>query len=298
MSLDVLRQAVDELRQTWPNSLPAIQVTGNGEPLMHSDAIEAITYPAEKGFNVGLTTNGVLLNKKATEAFCRAGVGMINVSLDAATPETYAIVRPTRFGNVNFHSRVVRNIQDAVAVRDRLRLNGIATPTEIMITMIVRPLSESEKESFVKLGADVGVDKISFRPINSTAGLTPLPNQIEHEVSTNPAGVITHVDGQRRWACHFPFKRMNFSIGEGGAIRVTYCPHGWDQPGFDVGNYPATSLKGLWEGGKFEEIRQAHLLGNIDPNSPCASCIDWHIVTRTGQSQATYAEIIASQKGS
>lgn len=124
------------------------------------------------GLNVGLTTNGTLLTPSLVEKFCLAGVRLVNISLDAATGETYGIVRPERHKRVNYFNRVIENICKAVEIRNKIK-KLYDTPTKFMITMIIRPESAHEEEAFVELGKQLGVDKVSYRPLNTTAGLTP-----------------------------------------------------------------------------------------------------------------------------
>lgn len=50
----------------------ALTVTGGGEPLLHKDINEVISYSYSIGINVGLVTNGVFLkNLKETPSWCR-----------------------------------------------------------------------------------------------------------------------------------------------------------------------------------------------------------------------------------
>lgn len=59
-----------------------------GEPLLHPEIKEIISYSAELMDDVSLTTNGVLLPEKA-EQLSEAGLDRVNVSLDAKDQETY-----------------------------------------------------------------------------------------------------------------------------------------------------------------------------------------------------------------
>jgi len=59
-----------------------------GEPLLHPEIENIIEYSSDLMDDVSLTTNGVLLERKA-EKLRDAGLNRVNVSLDVMDPETY-----------------------------------------------------------------------------------------------------------------------------------------------------------------------------------------------------------------
>lgn len=285
-----LKRAYQEIASVWLPTKPGLQISADGEPLLHPGAIEAICYPAkELGLDVGLTTNGTLLTRSKAEIMCLSGVSLINISLDAASPETYGIVRPERQRRVNYFSVVVSNIEEAVKVRNRLAESQVIK-TQFMITMIVRKETAHEEEAFIELGKRLGVDKVSYRPLNTTAGLTPFTAGNAHGVELDNQGVVIQVDGITRHPCHFPFTRFSLTVAEEG-LKFVYCPHAWDRSDADIGVYPSDgSIKDLWKSARLEEIREAHLKNKFLPGSLCANCADWRFVT--GSDQITYADII------
>jgi MoaA/NifB/PqqE/SkfB family radical SAM enzyme len=106
---------VEELKTVSP--APAIFFGGLGEPLMHPDIVEMVA--AAKSFSptVELITNGTLLDVTMSNRLMDAGLDMLWVSLDGATPESYADVRlgaalPKVLRNLaDFHEeRLARNM--------------------------------------------------------------------------------------------------------------------------------------------------------------------------------------------
>ncbi|MBI4058776.1 radical SAM protein [Candidatus Microgenomates bacterium] len=292
----LLKKAFTEIAETW-DPKPSLQISADGEPLLHPQAKGLLTYAAgELGFNVGLTTNGILLKEKLVADLCRAGVKLINISLDAATAETYGVVRPERYHHINYFKAVTDNIAKAVEARNKLSENQQIN-TEFMITMIVRQQSQDEQQDFVELGKKLGVDKVSFRPLNSTAGLTPNFNEVlsEDEIVKDQEGVVRKVNGLNRYPCIFPFTRFSLTGGTAGSLKFVYCPHAWDRDEADIGYYPQDgSLKDLWNSALLNSIREAHLTGNFNLNSLCAACPDWRMVA--GKDTITYANIVAGKK--
>lgn len=288
---DYLKEALGEIATSWQTK-PSLQISADGEPLLHPKAIEVISYPArELGLDVGLTTNGTLLFPKIVERLCQAGVRLVNVSLDAAGSETYGIVRPERYRRVNYFSQVVENVRQGVRIRDKLR-ELMDVPTQFMLTMIMREETKGEEKAFIELGKNLGVDKVSYRPLNTTAGLTPFTVGNSREVKLNKDGTVVAVGGVPRHPCHFPFTRFSLTVAQDG-LKFVYCPHAWDRSDADIGVYPRDgSIRELWESARIEEIRRAHLENKFVPGSLCANCVDWRLVT--GNDQVTYADIVKS----
>ncbi len=66
---------------------------GFGEPLFHPRIHEMVASAKQQGANVELVTNGTLLNEEKTGDLIAAGLDRLWISLDGATPESYADVR-------------------------------------------------------------------------------------------------------------------------------------------------------------------------------------------------------------
>lgn len=74
-------------------SQPAIFFGGLGEPLFHPRTIEWVAAAKAAGSSVELITNGTTLTEKRSKQLIEAGLDMLWVSIDGATPESYSDVR-------------------------------------------------------------------------------------------------------------------------------------------------------------------------------------------------------------
>ena len=72
---------------------PSIFLGGLGEPLSHPHIVEMINELKLAGSYVELITNGTLLKEDLSKQLIHAGLDMLWVSLDGATPESYKDVR-------------------------------------------------------------------------------------------------------------------------------------------------------------------------------------------------------------
>lgn len=91
MSSATFARIVEGLRSFSPP--PTVFFGGLGEPLSHPDIVEMVGQAKALGSSVELITNGTLLTKDLSEQLIEAGLDCLWVSLDGATPESYADVR-------------------------------------------------------------------------------------------------------------------------------------------------------------------------------------------------------------
>lgn len=82
---------LESVQQLSP--VPTIFFGGLGEPLFHKHTVEWIARAKAIGAQVELITNGTMLTEKRSRALIDAGLDVIWVSIDGATPESYADVR-------------------------------------------------------------------------------------------------------------------------------------------------------------------------------------------------------------
>ncbi len=98
----------------------SIKFTG-GEPLMRDDLEEIISSMPEN-IDISLTTNGILLEKRA-KSLAEAGLDRVNISLDSLNPETYGKITGCREGDLQ---KVIEGIDAALEAGLRpIKLNVV-----------------------------------------------------------------------------------------------------------------------------------------------------------------------------
>lgn len=75
------------------DSIPSVYFGGIGEPLFHPKTVEWVARVKELGAKVELITNGTTLTEKKSRELVDSGLDILWVSMDGASPETYADVR-------------------------------------------------------------------------------------------------------------------------------------------------------------------------------------------------------------
>lgn len=132
---------------------------GHGEPLANPhlpeilSAMAAVIDPRAQGYVI---TNGVFL-AKYLEALLRSRISTFNISLNAATAKTHDIVMGLGDGSFDL---VIENIRNAIALR-----NSTRPDIRVAISMVLTADNIHEAADFVKLGNDLGVDKIYLRTL-------------------------------------------------------------------------------------------------------------------------------------
>ncbi len=91
MTEKTFEQFLAGLKELSP--LPSVYFGGIGEPLFHPKTIEWIARVKQLGVKVELITNGTILNEKIARRLIDVGLDVLWVSIDGASPETYADVR-------------------------------------------------------------------------------------------------------------------------------------------------------------------------------------------------------------
>jgi MoaA/NifB/PqqE/SkfB family radical SAM enzyme len=152
LSMPLFRRIVDALP-----GLRTLTLQGLGEPLLCPDLPAMVEYAAARGIRAGFNTNGTLLVRRTAERLVRAGLAWLHVSIDGATPETYAGIRDgAELG------RVQENVRGLVDVTRRL---GVGTPdTSIVFVAMRRNLAELP--DVVRLTAACGVRKLRVQNLS------------------------------------------------------------------------------------------------------------------------------------
>ena len=91
MSEETFEAILASLRELDP--IPSVYFGGIGEPLFHPKTIDWIAEVKALGVKVELITNGTILTEKKSQQLIDSGLDVLWVSIDGASPETYADVR-------------------------------------------------------------------------------------------------------------------------------------------------------------------------------------------------------------
>ena len=136
----------------------SVLVTGSGDPFGSKhfrNLLKRLNSGEFPNLRIDLISNGQLLDARAwTELGLKNRVRRVEISIDAAQADTYAIVR--RGGTFD---RLLKNL---AFLRDMRRTGQIK---RLQYSMVVQTLNYKEMPAFVRLGEEYAADVISFNMI-------------------------------------------------------------------------------------------------------------------------------------
>jgi MoaA/NifB/PqqE/SkfB family radical SAM enzyme len=136
---------------------------GIGEPLLNRQLPEIITAAKGRGAHVLFNTNGLLLRPPLTEPLVLSGLDELRVSIDAASPETYKLVR-----GANGFDRIVRNVRRFADTKAMLE----STTPRVSLWITGLRSNVLELPALVRLASEIGVAEVYLqRLVYSERGL-------------------------------------------------------------------------------------------------------------------------------
>jgi radical SAM protein with 4Fe4S-binding SPASM domain len=152
MDPEVMKRTLREMAECGVKS---VMFAGEGEPSMHRDICEFISYAKSQGLDVALATNGVLFDQEKLEKTLPS-LSWVRFSVDAGTPQTYKKIH--RGGSKDF-DKVLANLRDAVAIKKKDNL-----PVIIGVQLLLIPDNLDDLVPFVKIFKEIGVDNVQIKP--------------------------------------------------------------------------------------------------------------------------------------
>ena len=92
LGLEEWKSIVDDIYRWLGSDEVRIKIAG-GEPSVKKFFYELMSYIKEKGFYLGVTTNGTLFSESDIKFLCDIGLNEINISLDTLRRDRYEVIR-------------------------------------------------------------------------------------------------------------------------------------------------------------------------------------------------------------
>jgi MoaA/NifB/PqqE/SkfB family radical SAM enzyme len=234
------------------------------EPLLHPKLVDFIRLCRQQGVpSIHLTTNGQLLDENMGTALLAAGLTSIDISIDAATPETYLKVRGAKL------SRVETNISNLLRLRDRLKISCKIRTSFVRNQDVSYEEEQQFREHWLERVDGVFILNLAEYQANNVH-LQSTNSNIESSLQY----YLTKAQG--RWTCLFPFVEMAV-LPDG---RIYYCIETLFRLGFDrdiesLGDYHQQTLQDIWQGQLFNQLRTDLILDRLDKRTACKDCEMW-----------------------
>ncbi len=289
MSWELFTSLIDQ----YPN-IARVVLHGIGEPMLVKDIARRVQYLKDRNIYVLFNTNGTLLNNANGRALIDAGLDELRVSLDAAEPNTYEMVRGKDF----FH-KIVANVGNFTKMQQEL--NAPKPRVSLWLTGLRETVDQLPR--FVRLSHSIGVFEVYLQrlvffddpmSIESLARAesalfehtTEREEQLirEAEDVAKELGVMFSASGavdpgesirmQRTdnpWSlCRRPWSLM-YITANGRVLPCCIAPFSMKgYSSFTLGDATQQSLREIWNGPEYQQFREGLLTSA--PPAACSNC--------------------------
>jgi MoaA/NifB/PqqE/SkfB family radical SAM enzyme len=282
---------------------PLVFLGGLGEPLMHPQLPDMIARAKALGSRVELITNGTLLTERLSHQLVAAGLDMLWVSLDGASPESYADVRL---------GASLPKVLDNLKQFNRARSKGHRPIPEIGIAFVAMQRNIHDLPELMRLGKKLRVTRLSVSnvlPYTEAMCQERLYDRVLNNIDfypspwlrrlslpkMNPGGVLGQVLSQvmdQGWNIEFAGNNLGMTNDTCPFIENGTMAIGWDGGAspclpllhshisywgnrhyfshqYIIGNVAERSLRELWEAPDHQTYR--HKVQGYE-FAPCTSC--------------------------
>lgn len=227
-----------------------LRISGGGEPMLHPKGTELLCYAKSVGCKIGLITNGSKFTDESSRALLTSGVDMIEFSVDARDPATYAVVRK----GLKWE-KLLANARRMIDLRNELKSSSKIVASGVNQDGV-------DIDAVEKFWMDFGVDNFIKRKFLTWGTNTTL----DASRSADPTPYLE----TNEVPCPFIFERLN--IDSRGNVMV--C--GYDiAANTSMGMVTETSIKSIWHGEGFRHYREMHLANRGHEIEMCHTCPDW-----------------------
>ena len=168
-------------------TLPTVYFGGIGEPLFHPRTTTWIRQVKELGARVELISNGTTLTAKNSRKLIDAGLDMLWVSLDGATPESYADIR--------LGAELPRVLENLDRFR-KMRKGAHFPQPEMGIAFVAMKRNIDQLPALLKLGVQLGIKHFSVsnvQPVNAAMQDDRLYVETMRSLSYLPHSQVPHL---------------------------------------------------------------------------------------------------------
>ncbi len=240
MDIQLFEKVVDELSIAFNN--PYIGLHYAGESLLHPEFLDMLAYACSKRScfrNIGFNTNGMLLTDEIVDALVKFEIGWVTISLDG-------------IGEVN----------------DKLR---IGSKYKIIEANILNLLRKRESKPFPKVALNLTVSAQKEKEIMEFKAFWM---QYVDNITVNPCHnenlqliSATEKTSNKDYICLEPFRFMGI-LWNGNVVP---CCGDWNGTNI-LGNVKNATIKEVWRGKKFRNLRYACIKNDFPEDSLCAKC--------------------------
>lgn len=251
MREDIFRSIVDQC----VDRCHGIRFIGWGEPLLHPQIMEFISYATENDILTHINTNASRLDMSKAEALVDAGLSSIKFSFQGIDRDSYKKMRKT-----DFFDGMIKAIERMNTARGHRKFPYIAASTST--TDETKEEIESFKEKLEPIVDSLSIGKTIFGFMDLTAArLTPQEKEMIEGLVEIEEKTLKHPD-----PCPEVYDKL--TIQWDGTVRVCCNDHSGET---NLGNVRTSALEDIWVHPVLTHYRER--LANKEYSGPlCTTC--------------------------
>ncbi len=222
-----------------------MMLIGLGEPFLDRKIFDRIEYCDRHRISTLLSTNGTLLDEKASARLLETPLEHVTLSFDGSTKESFEYYRKgARFEKVrdNF-------VRFARMKKER------GAKVQVVVQMVRMERNADEVDDFVRFWSAVpGVDQVRIKEDET--------NLLQPEAG--------HAGEDWKHPCHYLWRGPMYVKYNGDAYP---CCQSYMLDGAPVGNVGQESLTSIWNSERMQEMRRLHLTGRSGEIDVCSRCL-------------------------
>jgi len=266
---------------------------GIGEPLLNQALCRMIANLKKRSVFVLFNSNGILLDEIRQNAIIDSGLDELRISLDAASPDGYEIIRSSN----KFH-RIVQNLR---AFR-KLQKNCRTVTPKLSIWFLGTTENIAELPDLLRLAADIEIEEVHLQRLvyfqdhegygvarhektlrgsndgalelidNSRLLAKQLGIRFNASGLTNPLeSVRTDSAVKRPWSSCYRPQTLMYITANGNVLPCCISPFSTvDHSSIILGNVFESSLEEIWSGPKYTNFRKQRQTD--EPPNCCRGC--------------------------
>ena len=239
MPMDLFKKVVDECVS---NGINKFNLNFYNEPFLDPMIFDRIEYLRLKSVRTQLFSNGSVLDDDKIDKIIKSGLNDIKFSVDGFKKETYEKIRK----GLNYE-KTVSNILKLIERKKELK-----SPSPCVAVVFVRSVNnEGEQEDFKKFWFGKA-DKIII------------------SFDDNRNDTSTH-DFKNKPAVAYPCRRLWKELVVMSNGKAALCCVDFDGSVI-LGDFNSQSFMEIWNGAKFEKIREKHLMYKANEIPLCKKC--------------------------
>lgn len=157
ISFELFKQLIKDFKKS---QVKRIILGGQGEPFCYPKLFLVIELAKRSGIQVALITGGFFLNPDNIKKIVDLKVDSLDVSLQAATTETYKKIHP------NLPEEAFNRIKEQLILLSKLKKEKNSLFPRLRIIDVVCSLNYHETVKIVDLAREVGADSIGYKRID------------------------------------------------------------------------------------------------------------------------------------